>query len=523
MQLDFLPPGLAPGDLFCRFFFLCDGGALPFLERCDLLLVCGLVYRNAGIFLNAAVDEAADDVDLRFKLCQLLLQGFRCQFGGHIGFVHRKQLFPLRNDYVSCLKKEPFDLIFREGRCGTPIPIKLVIALPYDPAVLVCGMPHLGAVPASAVAAHDFAGEDADGAEPVLTRRSSGQFGLNQGKGLLVDDGCMIVLDVVLRHLAVVLLFLLCQKVRRVNLLQQRIALVLFVGQDAANAACVPILLTARCGDSFFGQRVGDHGRRHPGQEHAENAADDLGLFFVDDQVAVRTPVIAEETLEGHGDLPVSKSLSLAPRAVFRDAPALFLGQAGHDRQQQFALGIKGPYPFFFKIDLDAVLFQLPDGRQAVYGIPGEAADRLCDNDVIPLLWRYRSEYMQTRFSHGTAWQGDLSNGGNLFIQADGKLMGHTTPYQYFTKHLHRYNEWVQNNPDKAKAEGLEELPIIPLHGLRHSCATLLNYLEVNIIEISKTLGHSTCSTTMNIYAHSFEEQQEEVATKVNEFLRLNA
>ena len=98
-----------------------------------------------------------------------------------------------------------------------------------------------------------------------------------------------------------------------------------------------------------------------------------------------------------------------------------------------------------------------------------------------------------------------------------------TTPYQYFTKHLHRYNEWVQNNPDKAKAEGLEELPIIPLHGLRHSCATLLNYLEVNIIEISKTLGHSTCSTTMNIYAHSFEEQQEEVATKVNEFLRLNA
>ncbi len=144
-------------------------------------------------------------------------------------------------------------------------------------------------------------------------------------------------------------------------------------------------------------------------------------------------------------------------------------------------------------------------------------------DDVIPLLKQYHFEYIQTRFSHGTAWQGDLSNGGNLFIQSDGKLMGHTTPYQYFTKLLHRYNEWVQNNPDKAKAEGLEELPIIPLHGLRHSCATLLNYLEVNIIEISKTLGHSTCSTTMNIYAHSFEEQQEEVATKVNEFLRLNA
>ncbi len=89
-------------------------------------------------------------------------------------------------------------------------------------------------------------------------------------------------------------------------------------------------------------------------------------------------------------------------------------------------------------------------------------------DDVIQLLKQYHFEYIQTRFSHGTAWQGDLNNGGNLFIQADGKLMGHTTPYQYFTKHLYRYNEWVQNNPDKAKTEGLEELPIIPLHGLRH-------------------------------------------------------
>lgn len=67
-----------------------------------------------------------------------------------------------------------------------------------------------------------------------------------------------------------------------------------------------------------------------------------------------------------------------------------------------------------------------------------------------------------------------------------------------------------------------EELTSL-INRLRHSCATMLNSLDVNIIAISKTLGHSTCSTTMNIYAHSFEEQQEEVAIKVNEFLRLNA
>lgn len=60
-------------------------------------------------------------------------------------------------------------------------------------------------------------------------------------------------------------------------------------------------------------------------------------------------------------------------------------------------------------------------------------------------------------------------------------------------------------------------------NGLRHSCATLLNYLEMNIIDISKILGRTNCSTTMNIYAHSFEEQKRVASNKLNEFLRLNA
>ena len=115
------------------------------------------------------------------------------------------------------------------------------------------------------------------------------------------------------------------------------------------------------------------------------------------------------------------------------------------------------------------------------------------------------------------------SGGQGLLEVLRGAIDGYLGKEVDYTEFARGAAPKVQNNPDKAKAEGLEELPIIPLHGLRHSCATLLNYLEVNIIEISKTLGHSTCSTTMNIYAHSFEEQQEEVATKVNEFLRLNA
>lgn len=49
--------------------------------------------------------------------------------------------------------------------------------------------------------------------------------------------------------------------------------------------------------------------------------------------------------------------------------------------------------------------------------------------EMIVLLRQYHSEYIQERFRHGTAWQGDLEHGGNIFIQSDGKRMGHTTPY----------------------------------------------------------------------------------------------
>lgn len=137
---------------------------------------------------------------------------------------------------------------------------------------------------------------------------------------------------------------------------------------------------------------------------------------------------------------------------------------------------------------------------------------------IIPLLKKYRTEYHLTRMSLGDYWKGN----NNLFIQADGKLMGRSTPYQYFKRHIKRYNEWVETSK-KTKESNLLPLPLIPLHGLRHSCATLLNYLDVNIIDISNILGHAQTSTTMNIYAHSFEKQKRVASDKIDEFLRMNA
>lgn len=44
----------------------------------------------------------------------------------------------------------------------------------------------------------------------------------------------------------------------------------------------------------------------------------------------------------------------------------------------------------------------------------------------------------------------------------------------------------------------------------------------MNIIDISKILGHAKSSTTMDIYAHSFEGQNKEAANKLNEFIENN-
>ncbi|MCM1057958.1 MAG: site-specific integrase [Firmicutes bacterium] len=135
---------------------------------------------------------------------------------------------------------------------------------------------------------------------------------------------------------------------------------------------------------------------------------------------------------------------------------------------------------------------------------------------VFSLLKEYRKEYDTARELLGDRWQGD----GNLFVRADGRLMGQSTAYQHFTRHLKRYNRWVREHPEEARTKSMEELPAIPLHGLRHSCATLLHFLEVNIVDISKYLGHASCSTTMNIYAHSFEAQKKAAQEKLNAFLQ---
>ena len=80
---------------------------------------------------------------------------------------------------------------------------------------------------------------------PTPTLLSTLQFLLNQFKDLRLNDGFMVSLHIILRNFAFVDLFLLCKKVDRVAFLQERIAFILFVGQDAPNCSGIPLVFAA--------------------------------------------------------------------------------------------------------------------------------------------------------------------------------------------------------------------------------------------------------------------------------------
>jgi integrase len=64
-----------------------------------------------------------------------------------------------------------------------------------------------------------------------------------------------------------------------------------------------------------------------------------------------------------------------------------------------------------------------------------------------------------------------------------------------------------------AKEAGL---PLIRVHDLRHSHASLLINMDVSIFEISERLGHESVKTTMDIYAHLYPEKEAQLIDKLN-------
>ena len=125
---------------------------------------------------------------------------------------------------------------------------------------------------------------------------------------------------------------------------------------------------------------------------------------------------------------------------------------------------------------------------------------------VMRLIKEYKEEWLEYKLKLGDAWKGTEDF---LFIQSTGKLMHPSTPYHTFKKIISYYNTMVEDESKK--------LPSIPLHGLRHTSATLLIASQIDIPTVARRLGHAQKSTTMNLYVHALEELDEVASSKMEQ------
>lgn len=114
--------------------------------------------------------------------------------------------------------------------------------------------------------------------------------------------------------------------------------------------------------------------------------------------------------------------------------------------------------------------------------------------EMTDLLKLYQKEQNIIRLSMGDKWV----NSGKIFTTQYGAPMHPDTLSDWFKKFIRKNN-----------------LPDIHLHSLRHTNATLLIASGTNIRTVAKRLGHSTPTTTGNIYAHAIKTADEMAAEKL--------
>lgn len=128
------------------------------------------------------------------------------------------------------------------------------------------------------------------------------------------------------------------------------------------------------------------------------------------------------------------------------------------------------------------------------------------NSKCISMLKVWRSEEMQLSFTCGSDWEGYTGkkfDQNYIFIQqGTGRMMHVQTPADKMSKMIKAYNEM----------HGEELIPKIRLHDLRHTFATHSIAAGADIITVSKILGHSSPSVTLDVYCnHTLPEKAPEV------------
>ncbi len=110
---------------------------------------------------------------------------------------------------------------------------------------------------------------------------------------------------------------------------------------------------------------------------------------------------------------------------------------------------------------------------------------------TMALLKEWQTYCKQLRLMNGDRWQ----ETGFVFIQDDGRPM-----------HPDSVSKWLVPFCEK------NGIPKVTAHALRHTAASILIDSGASIVAVSKRLGHSQTSTTVNTYAHQIRKADEAAA-----------
>ena len=165
------------------------------------------------------------------------------------------------------------------------MPIVLLVATIDDPAVLVRGVPDLGSEGASALAALNFAGENAHAAVSAALPLAPRHLCLHHLEGFRGDNGRVALLHEVAGDLPGVLHHLLREEVRREGLLDADAACVLLVGEDSIDGGGIPLGSPRDRQDAPPGQFLGDGAGSQSLDEQPEDESHGLGLLLVDGEI----------------------------------------------------------------------------------------------------------------------------------------------------------------------------------------------------------------------------------------------
>ncbi|MBP3868390.1 MAG: site-specific integrase [Solobacterium sp.] len=129
----------------------------------------------------------------------------------------------------------------------------------------------------------------------------------------------------------------------------------------------------------------------------------------------------------------------------------------------------------------------------------------------LPVFVKLR-EWKTAQEKHAAEIGSEWKETGFVFTQADGRQINLYTPSHKLHEIIELHNRTASEN---------EKLPNIRLHDLRHCTASLLIASGADIATISRMLGHSRISTTLDIYTHSLRKNDETISNKLAELLTI--